>query len=139
MQNILALALAMIILSGTIASVYMAETLRLTYSVLGNITVLVNYGENLLYNMTHGENTRFNWNGYNKYIGYAHTLNTTIIEMINNITTETYNLTSTNTGITNTVTPIIAIDYGNGTTIEYELINTTHKNGVTIFVLRPKS
>jgi len=139
MQNILAVALTVLLVSGIVASVYMGEVLRLTYNVLGNLIGLVDYGETLLDNITSGKNTAIDWSGYNKYVEFANRLNNTIIEMTNNITEETDNFTNNTVLGGNDTGLTIIVDYGNGTRTEYELVNATTENGTTTLVLRPKS
>ncbi len=139
MQSILAVALTVLLVSGIVASIYMGEVLRMTYSVLGNLTGLVDYGEALLDNITSGKNIVISWEGYNKYMDFAKRLNTTITEMVNNITEETDNFTNNTVLGANDTGLTIVVDYGNGTRIEYELVNTTTDNGTTTLVLRPKS
>lgn len=128
----LGVALAVLVAVGVAGYVYMGDILRMSYSVLGNVTGLIGYGESLLYNITSGREPRVSWDGYYRFVGFADRFRDLLVNLTGNVSGVVLGNSSVvgnNTGLR------LVVEDGNGSSV-YVLDRAYSVNGSLVLVFR---
>ena len=134
--SLLGFALAVLVSLGVVGYVYMCGVLEMVYSVLGNLTGLVGYGEGLLSNITCGREPRVSWDGYYRYVGFADRFRGLLVNLTYNVSGSVSLSNSSGAGFVGNATGLRLVVNDNGYSTVYVLDRAYSVNGSLVLVFR---